>query len=104
MIASCCRPFERSNPMKCWTCDRWIVPLAIAITLTPGLASAQEADTLSISGTFHMHSLKGIVGPDLAAVFANGNTQAWSLTLYGVFSVPEYSYQAWTDEWGNIGY
>jgi hypothetical protein len=55
----------------------------VAIALAPGAASAQEADTLTISSTFYMDYLVGTVGPDLAAVFANGHEHTWTLTLDG---------------------
>jgi hypothetical protein len=62
---------------------RWAAALMVAIALAPGAASAQEADTLTISGTFYMNSLYGTVGPDLAEVFANGHEHTWTLTLHG---------------------
>jgi hypothetical protein len=57
--------------------------LALAIGLAPGAASAQEADTLTISSTFYMDWLHGTVGPDLAEVFANRHEHTWTLTLHG---------------------
>src|SRR5262249_10131582 len=68
------------------------------------LASAQDADTLSISGTFHKNVLQGTVGADLAGVFARGNEQWWSLTLHGVTYWHDYFFYDWIDEWGNYGY
>ena len=62
---------------------RWAAALMVAIALAPGAASAQEADTLTISSTFYMDYLVGTVGPDLAAVFANGHEHTWTLTLDG---------------------
>ena len=86
---------------------RWFAVLALAIALAQGAASAQEADTLSISGTFHMDAVReyqgGTVGADLAAVFANDNEHWWTLTLYGV----SYSYDTYYYEWidgGATGY
>ena len=62
---------------------RWVAVLTLAIALAPGAASAQEADTLTISGTFSMDYLNGTVGPDLAEVYANGHEHTWTLTLHG---------------------
>jgi hypothetical protein len=66
----------------------WAAALTLAIVLAPGAASAQEADTVTISGTFSMDYLYGeldlyMVAPDLAAVYANGNEHTWTLTLHG---------------------
>ena len=60
-----------------------IAALTVAIALAPGAASAQEADTVTISGTFSMDYLSGTVGPDLAEIYANGHEHTWTLTLYG---------------------
>src|SRR5688500_4700305 len=60
-----------------------VTTLTLAIALAPGAASAQEADTLTISGTFTVEWLDGIVGPDLAEVYANGHEHTWTLTLHG---------------------
>lgn len=82
---------------------RWVAVLALAITLAPCTASAADADTLSISGTFHMDELDeytGTVGADLAAVFARDNDHWWTLTLYGVTYSYDYFYDAWNDESG----
>ena len=62
---------------------RWVAVLTLAIALAPGAASAQEADTLTISGLFSMDYLYGTVGPDLAEVYANGHEHTWTLTLHG---------------------
>ena len=62
---------------------RWVAVLTLAIALAPGAASAQEADTLTISSTFNMDWLDGTVGPDLAEVYANGHEHTWTLTLHG---------------------
>lgn len=70
--------------MRRFTPFRWVAVLTLAIALAPSAASAQEADTLSISGTFGMDSLGGTVGADLAQVYANGHDHTWTLTLYGV--------------------
>ncbi len=75
--------------------------LALAITLAPCTASAQEADTLSISATFRPAQYTGTIGADLAAVFADGNEHWWSLTLYGVTYLHDYSYYEWNDEWSS---
>ena len=67
---------------------RWAAALMLAIALAPGAASAQEADTLRISGTFSMDYLNGESDlnwfvPDLAEVYANGHEHTWTLTLHG---------------------
>jgi hypothetical protein len=62
---------------------RWVAVLTLAVALLPGAASAQEDDTVTISGTFYMDWLDGTVGPDLAEVFANGHEHTWTLTLHG---------------------
>jgi hypothetical protein len=86
---------------------RWAAVLAMGLTLAPGLASAQGADTLSISGTFHgvEHVISGIeypgmLGDDLAQVYADGYEQTWTLTLHGVSYSHDYWYVEWNDEWG----
>jgi hypothetical protein len=77
------RPSERNIPMKRFTLFQWVAALTLAIALAPGAASAQEDDTLTISGLFGMDYLSGTVGPDLADVYANGHEHAWTLTLHG---------------------
>jgi len=62
---------------------RWAAALTLAIALAPGAASAQEADTLTISSTFSMTSLGGTVGDDLLEAYANGHDHTWTLTLHG---------------------
>lgn len=86
---------------------RWIAVLTLAIILTPSPASAQEADTLSISGTFGANGLwmvgenEGYIGNDLAEVLYNGNVNGWTLTLYGVSYSHDYYYDEWDD---NLSY
>src|SRR4051794_20100396 len=96
--------------MQCSKLVRWAAGLALGFTLAPGLATAQEADTLSISGTFHgvEHVISdieypGVLGDDLAQVYADGYEQTWTLTLHGVSYSREYSYVEWSDE-GAYGY
>jgi len=72
----------------------------VAIALAPGAASAQEADTLTISSTFNMDWLYGTVGPDLAEVFANGHEHTWTLTLYGTSQ----SHDTFTNPYGYAVY
>lgn len=79
--------------MKRFTLFGWVAALVLAIPAAPNAVSAQqveEADTLSISGTFGMDSMSGIVGDDLASVFAEDNVHGWTLTLHGV----SYSHEA----------
>ncbi|MCC7333528.1 MAG: hypothetical protein IT422_00430 [Pirellulaceae bacterium] len=63
---------------------RWLSVLTLTIALQTSTASAQSNDTLSFSGVFHMDQLSGVVGADLAEVFARNNDHSWSLTLSGV--------------------
>jgi hypothetical protein len=86
--------------MKRLKLSRWAAVL-LAITLVPSAASAQEADTLSVSGTYLAEGLEypGIIGADLAEVLANGNEHGWTLTLYGVTYSHDYEYQEWNDDW-----
>ncbi len=69
--------------MKRLTPLPWVAALTLAIAVAPSTASAQEADTLTISSTFNMDWLYGTVGPDLAEVYANGHEHTWTLTLHG---------------------
>jgi Calx-beta domain len=79
---------------------RWVAVLTLAIALAPSTAPAQEADTLSISGTFSMDQSNGTVGADLAAGFARDNQHGWSLTVHGITYSHDYSYFEWIDEFG----
>jgi hypothetical protein len=79
---------------------QWAAVLILATALAPGAASAQAADTLSISGTFMMHYQYGTVGNDLAAAYADDYAHGWSLTLHGVTQSTD-AYSDWYyDEWG----
>lgn len=80
---------------------RWAGVLALAIALTASSASAQEDDTLMISGTFSMDSVSGTVGDDLAEVYANDDDHWWTLTLYGVTYTHNIfpTGSIWADEW-----
>ncbi len=82
------------------TLARWVAALMLAVVTPPPSASAQEADTLSISGTFNMDQLSGTVGADLAAVYTHDNAHVWTLTLYGV----TYSYEEIYDHENDIDY
>jgi hypothetical protein len=67
---------------------RWTALLALAIALAPGAASAQETDTVKISGRFSMDYLYGeldlsLFEPDLLGVYYNGHEHTWTLTLHG---------------------
>jgi hypothetical protein len=66
----------------------WKWAAALAIALLPGAASAQAADTLTISGLFSMDYLSGELDlyyfePDLLAVYNDGYEHTWTLTLHG---------------------
>jgi hypothetical protein len=85
---------------------RWAAILVLGLTLAPGLASAQDADTLSISGTFRGFGgiatiggieYPGMLGADLAQVYANGNAHSWTLTLHGVTYSRDYYYAEWNE-------
>jgi hypothetical protein len=83
--------------------SRWFAIWTLAIALAPSTISAQDAGTLSISGTFSMDAVRdyqGTVGADLAAVFAQGNEHWWLLTLHGVTYSYDTSYYEWNDESG----
>ena len=89
---------------------KWVAAFMLAIALAPTTASAQEADTLSISGTFRgvdyiVHSggieYPGMLGADLAEVYDNGYEHAWTLTLYGVSNSHDHFYWEWNDEWSS---
>jgi hypothetical protein len=91
---------------------RWAAVLALGLTSAPGLTSAQDADTLSISGTFRGiggtatidgFDYPGMAGADLAQVYAHGQAHSWTLTLHGVSYTHDYSYVEWNDE-GGYGY
>jgi hypothetical protein len=86
--AFCRRPNERTIPMKRFTLFQWLAGLMLAIALAPRAASAQEADTLTIRGTFSMDYVNGESDlnwfvPGLADVYANGHEHTWTLTLHG---------------------
>ena len=81
--------------MRRFTLFRWAAVVTLAFALAQGAASGQEADTLSISGTFGKDDLwlSGIVGEDLLWVYANGHQHTWTLTLHGVsYSHDSYYY------------
>ena len=61
----------------------WLATVTLAIALTPRPVSAQEDDSLSISGAFRMDSLsQGEVGDDLVGIFANGDDYGWPYCFY----------------------
>jgi len=63
---------------------QWAAVLMLAIAVAPRMTSAQEDDTLSISGTFVTEFLWGTVGDDLLEVGANDylTLHTWTLTLH----------------------
>lgn len=71
---------------------RWSAALTLALTLAPPAATAQQDDTVTISGLFHMDYLYGeldlyyydpeLLG-SLLAVYDNGHEHTWKLTLHG---------------------
>jgi hypothetical protein len=69
------------------------------IATVPAAASAQEPDTLVISGTFVMNRLEGSVGPEIAQVGVNANDHSWSLTLHGVTYSHDFEQSEYVDEW-----
>jgi len=70
--------------MKTPNLGLWAAVLALAIAPVANRAAAQEPATVTITGTLNADELQGTVGADLAAVFANGGENTWTLTLYGV--------------------
>lgn len=76
--------------------------LALAIVLDCGPASAQETDTLTMSGTFGMDVLSGTVGNDLAQAYADDFDHTWTLTLYGISYSHDYLYDDAYDESGYL--
>jgi Calx-beta domain len=73
--------------MKRFTLFSWVAALTLSIALTPGAASAQEAGTVTISGSFSMDYMnEGDLNwyvPDLVGVYYNGHKHTWTLTLHG---------------------
>ena len=81
---------------------QWAAVLTLAIALLPAAASAQEDDTITISGVFTMDYLYGeldlyLVAPDLAEVYANGHEHTWTLTLHGT------TYSHYLINWASFG-
>jgi len=60
----------------------WAGALALAFSIGPGRAVAQDA--LSITGNYRMSGLSGTVGADLAGVQPNSAERWWKLTASGV--------------------
>ena len=84
--------------MTCLKHFRWVIVFLLAVST----ASAQEADTLVISGTFRPVDYvdPGMLGVDLAEVNANGYEHVWTLTLHGVTYSHDYVNGEWSyDEW-----
>lgn len=84
--------------MRRFTLFRLVAALILTIAPLAGTASAQDDDTLSISGTFGMDSMAGIVGEDLAYVFAEDNLHGWTLTLHGISYSYDHSWRERNDE------
>jgi hypothetical protein len=78
--------------MTRFTDIRWVAALTLAIALAPGAASAQEDDTLSITGTCKLSWYNDAPGGDLLGVLFNGNDHEWRLTLSGVSYSHDYSF------------
>jgi hypothetical protein len=83
---------KRNNPMRHLKLSRSIAVLVLALALVPGTASAQEADTLSISGTCKLSWFNDLPGGDLLGVLFNGNDHWWKLTLSGVSYSHHYTF------------
>jgi len=79
--------------MQCTHVSRRVAMLALALTAFP--AFAQDAGTLSITGTFRMDANYGSVGPDLAAIYAGDNDHWWRLTLQGVAYSRVHDHREW---------
>ncbi len=74
--------------MKRFTPFQWVAVLTLAIALAPGTASAQEADTLSITGTYKLSWFNDWPGGDLLGVV---DDHWWKLTLSGVSYSHDYT-------------
>ena len=68
---------------------RWTALLALVIALLPGAASAQDADTLSITGTYKLSWFNDWPGGDLLGVV---DDHWWKLTLSGVSYSHHYTF------------
>lgn len=84
--------------MRCTMLYRCLAALTLALALTPCSSSAQQDDTLSISGAFRLDALtQDEVGSDLVGIFGGGDDYGWTLTLYGVtYSHDSYDRKSFT--------
>jgi len=74
---------RKGLPRRATSLARWAV-LTLAIALTPGVASAQDEHTVTISGVFSMDGEFDLhYFPELYWVFYNGYEHTWTLTLHG---------------------
>lgn len=78
--------------MTRFTHFRWVAALTLAIALAPCAASAQEDDTLSITGTCKLSWYNDNPGGDLLGVLFSGNDHWWRLTLSGVSYSHDYGF------------
>jgi hypothetical protein len=91
----------------------WAAVLTWVVAFSPIAVSAQEDDTLSISGSFRGYGgttningveYPGACGQDLAEVHAHNESHGWTLTLHGVTYSYDYYYVEWYDEFGGVSY
>ena len=75
---------REGHPMTRSRLRRWTAVLALVIASVAAPVMAQEADTLSITGTCKLSWYNDNPGGDLLGVLFNGNDHWWKLTLSGV--------------------
>jgi probable HAF family extracellular repeat protein len=79
---------NRSNPMTCFMQSKRLAVVAACFwvtTLAASPAMAQQPNSATINGTFIMSTTPlCCVGPDLAAIVAQGETHTWTLALHGL--------------------
>src|SRR5688572_29624703 len=83
---------REGHPMTRSRLFRWTAALTLAIALAPPVASAEEADTLSITGTCKLSWFNDSPGGDLLGVLFNGNDHWRKLTLSGVSYSHHYTF------------
>ena len=86
---------REEHPMTRPRLARWTAVLALLIAPVATPVMAQEADTLSITGTCKLSWYNDNPGGDLLGVLFNGNDHWWKLTLSGVNYSHHYTF--WED-------
>jgi hypothetical protein len=90
------------HPMARSRLFRWSAALTLAIALAPPVASAQETNTVSITGTCNLSWFNDSPGADLLGVLFKGNDHWWKLTLSGVSYSHDYTFWE-SDTWKGSG-